>query len=53
MESDFPSVFNRMVFGEDNSACAVEPVFGQPGSGTIGGQANNLRVTQFSLNLKW
>jgi len=51
--ADFFNVFNRHVFGQNNGAYASEPVYGQPGFGTVATQVDPPRFLQFGLNLKW
>ena len=51
--ADFFNVFNRHVFGQNNGAYADEPVYGQPGFGTVAAQVDPPRFLQFGLNLKW
>lgn len=51
--ADFFNIFNRVVFGSNNGAYASEPVFGQPGFGSVGAQTNQPRTIQFGLRLNW
>ncbi len=51
--ADFFNVFNRHVFDNNNGAYTDEWTVGQAGFGTDYGTANNPRVIQFGMNLKW
>jgi hypothetical protein len=51
--ADVFNVFNRHVFDNNNGAYTDEWTVGQAGFGTDYGTANNPRVLQFGMNLKW
>jgi hypothetical protein len=51
--ADFFNVFNRHVFDDNNGAYTTEWTVGQPGFGTAYNTADNPRVIQFGMNLKW
>lgn len=51
--ADFFNVFNRHVFDDNNGAYTTEWTVGQSGFGTAYNTADNPRVIQFGLDLKW
>jgi hypothetical protein len=51
--ADFFNVFNRHVFDDNNGAYTTEWEVGQSGFGTAYNTADNPRVIQFGVNLKW
>lgn len=51
--ADLFNVFNRHVFDDNNGAYTTEWTVGQPGFGTAYNTADNPRVIQFALRLKW
>ena len=51
--ADFFNVFNRHVFDDNAGAYTTEFTVNQPGFGTAYNTADNPRVIQFGMNLKW
>jgi hypothetical protein len=51
--ADFFNVFNRHVFDDNNGAYTTEFTVGQPNFGTAYNTADNPRVIQFGMKLKW